>query len=126
MPPFDVDLVAIDGRRAAGTIPHAIAIAAEHRLQLLPRKLTVAARMAGRTGHFMPPALLQSQFADLEPPGPDEGALTLYVRRAPEAIAAEAARLLENNRPAKAPETNRREATAVQTGRARNMTKTTP
>jgi gluconokinase len=25
-----------------------------------------------RTGHFMPPSLLASQFADLEPPGPDE------------------------------------------------------
>ena len=32
----------------------------------------VAARLAGRKGHFMPPSLLASQFADLEPPGPDE------------------------------------------------------
>jgi len=32
----------------------------------------VAARMAARKGHFMPPSLLASQFADLEPPGPDE------------------------------------------------------
>jgi gluconokinase len=32
----------------------------------------VAARIAGRKGHFMPPSLLASQFADLEPPGPDE------------------------------------------------------
>jgi gluconokinase len=31
-----------------------------------------AKRIAGRTGHFMPPSLLASQFADLEPPGPDE------------------------------------------------------
>jgi len=31
-----------------------------------------AARIAGRKGHFMPPSLLASQFADLEPPGPDE------------------------------------------------------
>jgi gluconokinase len=32
----------------------------------------IAARLAGRRGHFMPPDLLASQFADLEPPGPDE------------------------------------------------------
>jgi gluconokinase len=32
----------------------------------------VAARIAGRRGHFMPPSLLASQFADLQPPGPDE------------------------------------------------------
>jgi gluconokinase len=31
-----------------------------------------AARIAARKGHFMPPSLLASQFADLEPPGPDE------------------------------------------------------
>jgi carbohydrate kinase (thermoresistant glucokinase family) len=32
----------------------------------------VAARMAARKGHFMPASLLASQFADLEPPAPDE------------------------------------------------------
>ena len=32
----------------------------------------VAERVAARKGHFMPPSLLASQFADLEPPGPDE------------------------------------------------------
>jgi len=31
-----------------------------------------AKRIAARQGHFMPPSLLASQFADLEPPGPDE------------------------------------------------------
>jgi carbohydrate kinase (thermoresistant glucokinase family) len=31
-----------------------------------------AERIASRKGHFMPPALLASQFADLEPPTPDE------------------------------------------------------
>ena len=36
----------------------------------------IAARMASRPGHFMPPALLDSQFAALEPPGADEGAVT--------------------------------------------------
>jgi gluconokinase len=32
----------------------------------------IAARMAKRTGHYMPLTLLDSQFAALEPPGPDE------------------------------------------------------
>ncbi|MDO9637600.1 MAG: gluconokinase [Pseudotabrizicola sp.] len=32
----------------------------------------IAARMAARTGHYMPASLLDSQFAALEPPGPEE------------------------------------------------------
>lgn len=32
----------------------------------------IARRMAARTGHYMPASLLDSQFAALEPPGPDE------------------------------------------------------
>jgi gluconokinase len=40
---------------------------------------TIAARLAKRQGHFMPPALLASQFADLEEPGPDEAALTVSI-----------------------------------------------
>lgn len=35
----------------------------------------IAARMAARKGHFMPPALLESQLATLEPPDPDEAAI---------------------------------------------------
>ena len=35
-------------------------------------KETIAARLARRKGHFMPPSLLMSQFATLEPPGADE------------------------------------------------------
>ena len=34
-------------------------------------------RIAARTGHFMPPSLLDSQLATLERPGPDENALVL-------------------------------------------------
>lgn len=33
---------------------------------------TIAARLADRKGHFMPPSLLASQFATLEPPAADE------------------------------------------------------
>ena len=36
-----------------------------------------AARIAGRKGHFMPPSLLASQFADLQPPDPDEPVITV-------------------------------------------------
>ena len=35
-------------------------------------KETIGARMARRKHHFMPTSLLDSQFATLEPPGPDE------------------------------------------------------
>ena len=37
------------------------------------------ARMAARTGHYMPVTLLDSQLTTLEPPGPDEGALTIDI-----------------------------------------------
>lgn len=40
---------------------------------------TIATRVALRTGHFMPAALLDSQFAVLEPPSPDEGALAVPI-----------------------------------------------
>ena len=35
-------------------------------------KALIASRMGARTGHYMPTSLLDSQFAALEPPGPDE------------------------------------------------------
>lgn len=40
----------------------------------------IAARMARRTGHYMPLSLLDSQIATLEPPGPDE-AITVDIDR---------------------------------------------
>jgi len=46
----------------------------------------IAARMAARTDHFMPPALLASQFATLEEPA---DALVADIERAPEAIVAD-------------------------------------
>ena len=39
----------------------------------------LARRMAGRPGHFMPPSLLASQLATLEPLGADEHGLTLDI-----------------------------------------------
>lgn len=35
----------------------------------------LASRLAQRRDHFMPASLLDSQLADFEPPGPDEGAI---------------------------------------------------
>ena len=43
-----------------------------------PREL-IAARLGARHGHFMPPSLLESQFAALEPPGPDENPITVGI-----------------------------------------------
>ena len=40
-------------------------------------------RLTARHGHFMPAALLDSQLADLEPPGPDERAVTVDAAEPP-------------------------------------------
>ncbi len=49
----------------------------------------IAARLAARKGHFMPPALLRSQFDALEEPAADEHAVTAPIDAAPEEIAAD-------------------------------------
>ncbi len=43
-------------------------------------------RMKAREGHFMPPALLASQFATLEPPGSDENAISVDIDQPLEAV----------------------------------------
>jgi gluconokinase len=50
----------------------------------------IAARLAARKGHFMPPALLESQFDALEPPAADERATAVSIDAAPDEIAARA------------------------------------
>jgi gluconokinase len=50
----------------------------------------IAARLAARKGHFMPPALLQSQYDALEEPAPDEHAITVPIDATPDEIAARA------------------------------------
>jgi gluconokinase len=50
----------------------------------------IAARQAARAGHFMPAGLMASQFATLEAPSPEEGAIVLDVRDPPEALVARA------------------------------------
>lgn len=49
----------------------------------------VARRMARRKGHYMPLALLRSQFETLEEPAHDEAAIVLPIERDPGEIAAE-------------------------------------
>ncbi|WP_460852805.1 gluconokinase [Nocardioides montaniterrae] len=49
----------------------------------------IARRQAGRPGHFMPAALLDSQFATLEPLGPDEPGIVIDVDQSVDAIVEE-------------------------------------
>ena len=55
----------------------------------------IAARMASRADHFMPPALLDSQFAALEPPTADENVLKIHLAATPAEEVAEVIRALE-------------------------------
>ena len=54
----------------------------------------IHARLAARHEHFMPVALLNSQFAILEEPTPDEHPIIVDIADAPAAIAAEVATIL--------------------------------
>jgi gluconokinase len=54
----------------------------------------IEVRMARRTGHFMPVTLLDSQFAALEPPGPEEAAVAVSIDGTPEEVAREVERRL--------------------------------
>jgi gluconokinase len=48
----------------------------------------IAERISGRTGHFMPSSLLQSQFAALQEPGPDERPIVVPVTFSPKRVVA--------------------------------------
>lgn len=50
----------------------------------------IAARQATRPGHFMPASLMASQFATLEPPNAEEGAIILSVTPPPAQVLAAA------------------------------------
>jgi gluconokinase len=56
----------------------------------------IGRRMAARHEHFMPLALLQSQFATLEEPGPDEHPLVVSVDGRPEEIVVKVVQQLED------------------------------
>jgi gluconokinase len=54
----------------------------------------IEARLKSRTGHFMPPALLRSQFDALEEPRADEHAIAVSIDEVPEEIADDAIKAL--------------------------------
>ncbi|MGL5012171.1 MAG: gluconokinase, partial [Paracoccaceae bacterium] len=58
-------------------------------VHLAGTRALIAARMARRSGHYMPVTLLASQFAILEEPGADEGAISVDIDQTLEAIVAE-------------------------------------
>jgi gluconokinase len=55
-------------------------------LQLEADRALVAERIGARKGHYMPPSLLDSQLAALEPLGPDEDGATVSVAGAPDEV----------------------------------------
>jgi hypothetical protein len=58
-------------------------------------KATAQRRVPGRKGHFMPASLVESQFADLEPPTTDEAALTLDASRPVAELVSASAKFLQ-------------------------------
>jgi len=65
---------------------------------------TPAKRMLTRKGHFMPPSLLDSQLATLEPPTPDEGAITVSNEQPVDSVVEAVLRRLPQGNPANAAE----------------------
>jgi gluconokinase len=66
-------------------------------VHLVGDRALIAARMARRTDHYMPPSLLDSQFSALEPPGPDE-ALSVNIDQTLSAIVAQITSALEGEK----------------------------
>lgn len=64
-------------------------------IHLTGSREVIGQRMRDRKDHFMPPALLDSQFATLEPPGADEESIAIDIDQPLEIIIALAARYLE-------------------------------
>lgn len=67
-------------------------------LHLHGDKALISSRMGARTAHFMPTALVDSQFADLEMPAADEVVLSYEVTLPAEAIVADACARLTGDR----------------------------
>jgi len=59
----------------------------------------IAERMKSRTGHFMPPSLLHSQFATLEEPGPDEHPIIVDIGGPPDAVIQDVIQQLKEHAP---------------------------
>lgn len=62
-------------------------------------KELIARRMQARHGHFMPTSLLDSQFATLEEPGPDENPIVVSIEPPVEAIVDDLERQLDQRSP---------------------------
>ncbi|WP_426594031.1 gluconokinase [Cellulomonas sp. McL0617] len=75
-------------RTADGRVRFALLVATPEEL---------ARRLAARPGHFMPPSLLASQLATLEPLAPDEDGITVRSDDDPVATATAAAQALTEN-----------------------------
>ena len=85
----------LDERAASGGVATCSALKRVYRQKLLTGRPQVRlfhlhgepdliiARQAAREGHFMPASLMASQFATLEPPGPEEGCISLSIAPAP-------------------------------------------
>ncbi|XP_033020454.1 probable gluconokinase isoform X1 [Lacerta agilis] len=56
----------------------------------------IAKRLEKRKGHFMPPALLQSQFDTLEPPSPPEKSITVSLEKSVSEIVSEIEEYIKN------------------------------
>ena len=97
-----LDAIALDRRAVARGEPGIVSCSALKRVYrtrsgakrpgvrlvyLLGSQDMIAARLAARTDHFMPAALLASQFAALEEPGPEERALVVGIAMPPRYIA---------------------------------------
>jgi gluconokinase len=92
----------LDARAATGGVVTCSALKRSYRDRLCGRRpalrllhlagdaALIGARQAARLDHFMPATLMASQFATLEPPGPEEQVITLSVAPPPEAIVAAA------------------------------------
>ncbi len=97
---------AIDAKRAAGESAVVACSALKHvyrnilvgdrpdvvLIYLKGSKALIGQRLAARKGHYMPASLLDSQFATLEEPAPDEHALVVSVDAAPAALIEEVLR----------------------------------
>jgi len=91
----EIDRIADDGRRAVfgcSALKRAYRDILVHGradvrvVYLDGSRALIAERMAARKNHFMPPGLLDSQFATLEAPGPDERPFTVSIDAPVEAI----------------------------------------
>jgi gluconokinase len=68
-------------------------------IHLTGTREVIGKRMQARKDHFMPPALLDSQFAALEPPTADEDSISIDIDQPLEVIIARAAEYLSRPEP---------------------------